>query len=69
MEYTTLGNSGINISRICLGCMGFGDSSKGQHTWTIDEEHAREIIRQALNLGINFFDTAMLIKAVQVKNT
>lgn len=59
MEYTTLGNSGINISRICLGCMGFGDSSKGQHTWTIDEEHAREIIRQALNLGINFFDTAI----------
>lgn len=59
MKYTKLGNSELNVSRICLGCMGFGDSSNGQHSWTVDEEHTREIVKHALELGINFFDTAI----------
>lgn len=59
MRYTTLGNSDLSVSRICLGCMGFGDATNGQHSWTIDEEHSREIIKRALELGVNFFDTAI----------
>lgn len=59
MKYTKLGNSDLLVSRICMGCMGFGDARNGQHTWTIDEEHSREIIHQGLELGINFFDTAI----------
>lgn len=59
MEYIKLGNSELEVSRICLGCMGFGDSSIGQHSWTIDEEHTREIISRSLELGVNFFDTAI----------
>ena len=42
-----------------MGCMGFGDAQHGQHTWTIDEEHSREIIKRGLELGVNFFDTAI----------
>ncbi|HIY00893.1 MAG TPA: aldo/keto reductase [Candidatus Blautia faecipullorum] len=59
MEYRKLGNSELNVSRICMGCMGFGDAKNGQHSWTLDEEHSRRIIRQGLELGINFFDTAI----------
>ncbi len=59
MEYVKLGNSHLSVSRICLGCMGFGDSSIGQHSWTIDEAHTREIIKKSLELGVNFFDTAI----------
>ncbi len=59
MQYTRLGNSDLNISRICMGCMGFGDAGKGQHSWTIDEEHTREIIKKGLEAGINFYDTAI----------
>ena len=59
MKYTTLGNSHLTVSRICMGCMGFGDAAHGQHAWTIDEEHSREIIRRGLELGVNFFDTAI----------
>lgn len=59
MEYTKLGNSDLNVSRVCMGCMGFGDASSGQHSWTIDEEHSREIIKHGLELGVNFFDTAV----------
>lgn len=59
MKYTKLGNSDLNVSRICMGCMGFGDSSKGQHSWTIDEAHSREIIKRGLDLGVNFYDTAI----------
>ena len=59
MEYTKLGNSDLTVSRICMGCMGFGDASNGQHSWTLDEEHSREIIRHGLELGVNFFDTAI----------
>lgn len=59
MEYTKLGNADLKVSRICMGCMGFGDANNGQHSWTIDEMHSREIIRQGLASGINFFDTAV----------
>ena len=59
MEYTKLGNSNLTVSRICMGCMGFGDPSNGQHSWTLDEEHSRKIIRRGLELGVNFFDTAI----------
>ena len=59
MQYTNLGRTDIAISRICLGCMGFGDPQAGQHSWTLDEDASRVIIKQALDAGINFFDTAM----------
>ncbi len=59
MQYTRLGSSDLEVSRICMGCMGFGDAKNGQHSWTIDEEHSREMIRYGLELGINFFDTAI----------
>lgn len=59
MKYTKLGNSDLKVSRICMGCMGFGDAANGQHSWTIDEAHSREIIRRGLELGVNFFDTAI----------
>lgn len=59
MKYTKLGNSELNVSRICMGCMGFGDAKNGQHSWTLDEEHSREIIKHGLELGFNFFDTAI----------
>ncbi len=59
MEYTALGRSQLQVSRICLGCMGFGDAGRGQHSWTLAEEPSRQIIRRALELGINFFDTAI----------
>ena len=59
MEYVKLGNSDLRVSRICLGCMGFGDPTIGQHAWTIGEEPTREIIRRSLELGVNFFDTAI----------
>lgn len=59
MKYTKLGNSDLNVSRICLGCMGFGDPQRGMHSWTLSEEASREIIKYALESGINFFDTAI----------
>lgn len=59
MKYTRLGNSDLSVSRVCLGCMGFGDAGNGQHSWTLDEEHSREIMKRALELGVNFFDTAI----------
>lgn len=59
MKYEKLGTSELYVSKICMGCMGFGDASNGQHTWTIDEDHSREIIRRGLELGVNFFDTAI----------
>ena len=59
MQYTKLGSSNLTVSRVCMGCMGFGDPNNGQHRWTLDEEHSREIIRHGLELGINFFDTAI----------
>ena len=60
MKYAKLGNSELNVSRICLGCMGFGDAKTGQHSWTVDEETSRGIIKRTLELGVNFFDTAIV---------
>lgn len=59
MQYTKLGNSDLIVSRICMGCMGFGDPHNGQHSWTLNEAHSREIIHRGLELGVNFFDTAV----------
>ena len=59
MQYTKLGNSDLTVSRVCMGCMGFGEAGSGQHTWTVDQEHSREIIRYGLEQGITFFDTAI----------
>lgn len=58
MEYVKLGNTGLDVSKLCLGCMGFGDPSKWIHSWVLNEEESRPVIRKALELGINFFDTA-----------
>ena len=59
MKYVKLGSSELEVSRICLGCMGFGDPQAGQHSWTVDEEATREIVKRSLDAGINFFDTAI----------
>jgi 1-deoxyxylulose-5-phosphate synthase len=58
VEYTKLGSTGMDVSRICLGCMGFGDAERWLHKWVLNDENSRPIIKKALELGINFFDTA-----------
>jgi 1-deoxyxylulose-5-phosphate synthase len=58
MEYTKLGNTGLDVSRLCLGSMSFGNSKLGSHEWVLDEDRSRPIIKKALDLGVNFFDTA-----------
>uniref|UniRef100_UPI00403F908E aldo/keto reductase n=1 Tax=Candidatus Enterococcus willemsii TaxID=1857215 RepID=UPI00403F908E len=58
MDYTKLGNTGMDVSRICLGAMSFGDPDKWFHKWVLEEDDSRPIIKRALELGINFFDTA-----------
>ena len=58
MKYVTLGRTGMYVSRICLGCMSFGEPGRGGHPWSLDEEASRPLIRQAIEAGINFFDTA-----------
>lgn len=59
MEYVQLGNSEVKVSKICLGCMSFGDPNAGMHSWTLGYEESKAIIQYALEKGINFFDTAM----------
>lgn len=59
MKYVRLGQSDLMVSKVCLGCMSFGDPQKGMHTWTLSAEPSIELIRYALEKGINFFDTAM----------
>ena len=63
MEYVKLGKSDLRVSRICMGCMGFGNAATGQHNWTVDEEATRSIIKRGLDLGINFYDTAIAYQA------
>jgi len=63
MEYVCLGNTGLQVSRLCLGCMSFGDPAKGWHSWILDEEASRPILRRAVEAGINFFDTANIYAA------
>jgi aryl-alcohol dehydrogenase-like predicted oxidoreductase len=58
MEFTNLGKSGLKVSRVCLGCMTYGVPARGAHLWTLDEEQARPLLKRAVELGINFFDTA-----------
>ncbi|MFO1126834.1 MAG: aldo/keto reductase [Rhodospirillales bacterium] len=58
MEYVKLGSTGLDVSRLCLGCMTYGEPDRGPHPWTLDEEKSRPLIRRALEAGINFFDTA-----------
>jgi len=58
MKYTRLGHTGLEVSRICLGCMSFGDPNRGSHAWTMPEEQSRPLLRAAWEAGINFFDTA-----------
>src|SRR6478609_3042122 len=58
MQYVKLGSTGLDVSRICLGCMTYGVPDRGTHEWTLDEEASRPLIRQALEAGINFLDTA-----------
>jgi aryl-alcohol dehydrogenase-like predicted oxidoreductase len=58
MDYVTLGNTGLKVSRICLGCMAYGDGGKGNHPWALNEEQGRPFFKQALEAGVNFFDTA-----------
>lgn len=58
MIYVKLGRTGLDVSRICLGCMSYGEPSRGKHAWTLPDAEARPFIRKALDVGINFFDTA-----------
>ena len=58
MNARNLGQTGLKVSPLCLGCMSFGDATKGWHKWILDEEASRPIIRRAIEAGINFFDTA-----------
>lgn len=58
MDYVKLGSTGLDVSRLCLGCMTFGVPDRGNHEWTLDEEASRPILRRAVEAGINFFDTA-----------
>src|SRR6266446_3853581 len=58
MEYVNLGKSGLKVSRLCLGCMSYGLPERGNHLWTLNDEQTRPFIKRALEVGINFFDTA-----------
>jgi len=58
MKFQNLGKSGLKVSRLCLGCMTYGEPSRGNHEWTLSEDASRPFIQRALELGINFFDTA-----------
>jgi 1-deoxyxylulose-5-phosphate synthase len=58
MEYTKLGRTGLDVSRICLGCMSYGGGNQGNHAWSLGDEESRPFIKRALEAGINFFDTA-----------
>ena len=58
MQYKKLGHTGLDVSPICIGCMGFGDPGRGYPNWSLDEEASRSLIRHAIEAGINFFDTA-----------
>ena len=58
MKYTKLGRTGLDVSRICLGCMSYGGGNLGNHAWSLPEAESRPFIKKALEAGINFFDTA-----------
>lgn len=58
MQYVKLGTTGLDVSRLCLGCMTFGEPDAGTQSWTLGEDASRPIIKHAVEQGINFFDTA-----------
>ena len=63
MEYSKLGNSNLQVSRLCVGCMSFGDPGSNFHAWTLSAEESETLVKRALDLGINFFDTANIYSA------
>jgi 1-deoxyxylulose-5-phosphate synthase len=63
MEYVRLGSSGLEVSKVVLGCMSFGDPNRGTHAWSLGLDDARPLIRQALEAGITTFDTANVYSA------
>ena len=63
MDYITLGNTGLQVSRICLGCMTYGEPTRGNQPWSLDKDAAKPFFRQALDAGVNFFDTANVYSA------
>jgi len=63
MEYMNLGQTDINVSRLCVGCMSFGDPASNFHAWTLNTDESESLIKHALDLGINFFDTANVYSA------
>ena len=63
MEYTKLGSTGLDVSRICLGCMSYGEPDRGAHPWSLSEQDSRPFLKAALDAGINFFDTANVYSA------
>jgi aryl-alcohol dehydrogenase-like predicted oxidoreductase len=63
VKYTKLGRTGLDVSRICLGCMSYGDGTRGNHPWALGEDQARSFYERALELGINFFETANVYSA------
>ncbi|MEI6710655.1 MAG: aldo/keto reductase, partial [Actinomycetota bacterium] len=63
MDYINLGPTGLKVSRICLGCMSYGEPTRGNQPWSLDRDAAVPYFRQALDLGINFFDTANVYSA------
>jgi len=63
MDYVKLGRTGLDVSPLCLGCMTYGEPDRGNHAWTLDEATSRPFIRKAVELGINFFDTANMYSA------
>ncbi len=58
MKYVKLGRTGMDVSRICLGCMTYGDPGRGKHPWSLPEEPSREVLKAAVDMGISFSDTA-----------
>lgn len=67
LKYTTLGQTNIKVSKVCLGCMSFGKAGT-MHDWTLDEKQTEEMVKHALDLGINFLILLIRIQMVQVKN-
>ena len=63
MDYVFFGNTGLQVSRICLGCMSYGGPDRGPHPWTLPEAESRPLIRAAIEAGVNFFDTANMYSA------
>lgn len=68
MEYIRLGNSDLKVSRLCLGGMSFGDPASRMHEWTLDPQQSEAVVAHAIDLGINFFDTANCYSAERGKN-